>query len=130
MRVTTVSQIFQIFVEEEVGLDCDLTSGLLTLRLSMGSSTLLVRSLWHSSIWTGTSEERIDQAGSGVAGRSSSKGFHQPCLKFTVGIWALLMSSSSDDYACSSGAISSSISRSAGVNKIDGLSLLSVVVQA
>nr|GFD31713.1 hypothetical protein [Tanacetum cinerariifolium] len=27
---------------------------------------------------TGTSDDRIDQAGSGVVGRSSSKGFHQP----------------------------------------------------
>nr|GEX51547.1 hypothetical protein [Tanacetum cinerariifolium] len=61
-----------------------------------------------------TSDKRIDQAGSGVAGRSSSNGFYRPCLKFTVGIWALSMFSSSDDCACSSGVISSSISRSAG----------------
>nr|GEV09640.1 retrovirus-related Pol polyprotein from transposon TNT 1-94 [Tanacetum cinerariifolium] len=73
-------------------------------------------------VGTGTSDERIDQAGSVVVDRSYSKGFHQPCLKFIVGIWALLMSSSSDDCACSSGAISSSIYRSAGVNEINGLS--------
>nr|GFD14391.1 hypothetical protein [Tanacetum cinerariifolium] len=48
-------------------------------------------------IGMGTSDNRIDQAGSGVAGRSSLRGFHQSCLKFTLGIWALLMSSSSDD---------------------------------
>nr|GFC97523.1 hypothetical protein [Tanacetum cinerariifolium]GFC97575.1 hypothetical protein [Tanacetum cinerariifolium] len=63
-------------------------------------------------------------------GRSSSRGFHQSCLKFTLGIWALPMSSSFDDYACSSGPISSSISRSAGVNEIDGPSHMSVIVQA
>nr|GFC13143.1 hypothetical protein [Tanacetum cinerariifolium] len=40
------------------------------------------------------------------------------------------MSSSSDDCACSSGPISSSISRSAGVNEIDDLSLMSIVIQA
>nr|GEZ68062.1 hypothetical protein [Tanacetum cinerariifolium] len=79
---------------------------------------------------TGTSDDRIEQVGSGVAGRSSSKGFHQSCLMFTLGIWALPMSSSSNDYACSSGPISSSISRSTGVNEIDGLSLMSVIVQA
>nr|GEW51840.1 hypothetical protein [Tanacetum cinerariifolium] len=39
-----------------------------------------------------------------ITGRSSSKGFHQSCLKFTLGICALPMSSSSDDCACSSGA--------------------------
>nr|GFD08062.1 hypothetical protein [Tanacetum cinerariifolium] len=49
------------------------------------------------------------RGGSGVAGYSSSRGFHQSCRKFTLGIWALPMSSSSDDCACSSGAISSSI---------------------
>nr|GEX24345.1 hypothetical protein [Tanacetum cinerariifolium]GEZ44993.1 hypothetical protein [Tanacetum cinerariifolium] len=63
-------------------------------------------------------------------GHSSYRGFHQPCLKFTLGIWALPMSSSFDNYACSSGPISSSISRSTGVDDIDGLSLMSVVVQA
>nr|GFA62177.1 hypothetical protein [Tanacetum cinerariifolium] len=73
-------------------------------------------------VGTSTSDERIDQAGFGVVGHSSLKGFHQPCLKFTIRIWALPMSSSSDDCACSSGAISSSISRSARVNAIDGLS--------
>nr|GFA62476.1 hypothetical protein [Tanacetum cinerariifolium] len=104
-------------------------SGLLTLCLSIGSSTLLVRSLWHSSIWTGTLDERIDQAGSGVVGHSSSKGFHQPCLKFTVGIWALSMSSSSDNCAGSSGPIASSMSRSARVKDISGLSVTSGVVQ-
>nr|GFD37075.1 hypothetical protein [Tanacetum cinerariifolium] len=78
----------------------------------------------------GTSDGRIDQAGSGVAGRYSLKDFHPSCLKFTLGMWALSMSSSFDDYACSSGPISSSISRSAGVNEIDDLSLMSVVVQA
>nr|GFA83629.1 hypothetical protein [Tanacetum cinerariifolium] len=62
-------------------------------------------------------------------GRSSSRGFHQSCLKFTLGIWALPTSSSSDDSACSSRAISSSIYRSAGVNEIDGLSLMLVVVE-
>nr|GFD44091.1 hypothetical protein [Tanacetum cinerariifolium] len=70
------------------------------------------------------------QTGSGVAAHSSSRGFHQSCLKFTLGIWALPMSSSSDDCACSSGPISSSISRSAGVNGIDDLSLMSIVIQA
>nr|GEU99299.1 retrovirus-related Pol polyprotein from transposon TNT 1-94 [Tanacetum cinerariifolium] len=48
-------------------------------------------------VGTGTSDDGIDQAGSGVAGRSSSRGFHQSCRKFTLGIWALPMSSSSDD---------------------------------
>nr|GFD21783.1 hypothetical protein [Tanacetum cinerariifolium] len=78
----------------------------------------------------GGGDERIDQAGSGVVGRSSSKGFHQPCLKFTVGIWALLMFSSSDNCACSSGPIASSMSRSARVKDISGLSMTSGVVQA
>nr|GEZ74571.1 retrovirus-related Pol polyprotein from transposon TNT 1-94 [Tanacetum cinerariifolium] len=41
----------------------------------------------------------INQAGSGVTGCSCSKGFHQPCLKFTVGIWALPMSSSSNKWS-------------------------------
>nr|GFA60601.1 hypothetical protein [Tanacetum cinerariifolium] len=72
-------------------------------------------------------DERIDQEGSGVAGRSSSKGFHQFCLKFIVGIWPFPMFSSAESYACSSKAISSSISRPAGVNEIDGPSLMSVV---
>nr|GEW03720.1 hypothetical protein [Tanacetum cinerariifolium] len=81
-------------------------------------------------IGMGTSDNGIDQVASVVAGRSSSRGFHQSCHKFTLGIWALPMSSSFDDCAYSSRAISSSICRSAGVNEIDGLSLMSVVVQA
>nr|GEZ72497.1 hypothetical protein [Tanacetum cinerariifolium] len=64
------------------------------------------------AIGTGVSDDEIDQASSGVAGHSSSRGFHQSCLRFTLGIWALSMSSSSDNYACSSGPISSSISGS------------------
>nr|GEV81544.1 hypothetical protein [Tanacetum cinerariifolium] len=32
-------------------------------------------------------DDRIDQVGSGVAGRSSLRGFHQSCLKFTLRIW-------------------------------------------
>nr|GEW83645.1 UBN2 domain-containing protein [Tanacetum cinerariifolium] len=59
-----------------------------------------------------TSDDGIDQAGFGVAGHSSSRGFHQSCRKFTLGIWALPMSSSFDDCACLSRAISSSIYRS------------------
>nr|GEW55786.1 hypothetical protein [Tanacetum cinerariifolium] len=80
-------------------------------------------------VGTGTSDDGINQTGSGVAGHSSSRGFHQSCLKFTLGIWALLMSLSSNDCAYSLGSISSSICRFAGVNEIDGLSLMSVVVQ-
>nr|GFB54705.1 hypothetical protein [Tanacetum cinerariifolium]GFB54752.1 hypothetical protein [Tanacetum cinerariifolium] len=38
---------------------------------------------------TGTSDDGINQAGSGVVGHSSSRGFHQSCLKFTLGIWSL-----------------------------------------
>nr|GFA45745.1 hypothetical protein [Tanacetum cinerariifolium] len=71
---------------------------------------------------TGTSDDGIDQAGSGVAGLSSSSGFHPSCRKFTLGIWAFPMSSSSNECACASGAISSSIYRSAGVNETDGQS--------
>nr|GEV23753.1 hypothetical protein [Tanacetum cinerariifolium] len=69
----------------------------------------------------GTSDDEIDQVGSGVAGLSSLKGFHQSCRKFALGIWAFPMSSSSDDYACASGAISSFICRSIMEIKIDGL---------
>nr|GEV41098.1 zinc finger BED domain-containing protein RICESLEEPER 2-like [Tanacetum cinerariifolium] len=77
-------------------------------------------------VGTGTSDDGIDHAGSGVAGLSSSRGFHQSCRKFTLGIWAFLMSSSSDDCACALGAISSSICRSARVNEINGLSLIAL----
>nr|GEW10565.1 hypothetical protein [Tanacetum cinerariifolium] len=45
-------------------------------------------------------------------------------------IWAFLMSSSLDECACVSGAISSSICSSSGVEETDSLSLVSVVVQA
>nr|GEX33144.1 hypothetical protein [Tanacetum cinerariifolium] len=48
-------------------------------------------------------EEEVELDCSGVVGRSSLKGFHQPCVKFTVGIWALPMSSSSDNCGGSGG---------------------------
>nr|GFB11602.1 hypothetical protein [Tanacetum cinerariifolium] len=76
---------------------------------------------------TSTSDEGIDQVGSGVAGRSSSSGFHYSCRKFTLRILAFPVSSSLDDCACASGAISSSICRSSGVEEIDSMSLVSVV---
>nr|GFB09925.1 hypothetical protein [Tanacetum cinerariifolium] len=94
-------------------------NGLLTLFLNMGSSTLsqelvaffhLNQSI-NMAISSVCARSESSGGGSRVAGHSSSKGFHQPWLKFTVGIWALSMSSSSDDCACSSGAIFSSISR-------------------
>nr|GEX77727.1 reverse transcriptase domain-containing protein [Tanacetum cinerariifolium] len=73
----------------------------------------------------------MDQAGSGVAGPSSSKsGFHQSCIKFTLGIWSFLMSLSSDECTCSSRAESSSICRSSRINETDGLNLMTEVVQA
>nr|GEW99873.1 hypothetical protein [Tanacetum cinerariifolium] len=126
-------------------------NGLLTLCLIMGSSThirmkdfddfksmafqVLSFKLGNSSSLTepvhkcgDVTDDGIDQVGFEVAGRSSSRGFHQSFLKFTLGIWALPMSSSFDDCACSSGAISSSICRSAWVNEIDSLSLTSVIV--
>ncbi|GJW49716.1 hypothetical protein Tco_0091067 [Tanacetum coccineum] len=53
-------------------------------------------------IGTGRSDDGMDQASSGVA----------------------------DECTCSSGAVSSSICRSLGIDKIDGLSRVSVVVQA
>nr|GFA79298.1 hypothetical protein [Tanacetum cinerariifolium] len=68
--------------------------------------------------------------GSGVAGVSSSSGFHQSYRKFTLGIWAFPLSSSSDECTCATRAISSSIWRSSGVEERNGMSLVSVVVQA
>nr|GEZ03535.1 hypothetical protein [Tanacetum cinerariifolium] len=93
-------------------------------RFEFSDSSSLTEPVHKNCDITSTSDDRIDQAGSGVAGLSSSRGFHQSCRKFTFGIWAFPMSSSSDDYAYASGAISSSICRSAGGIKIDGLSLV------
>nr|GEX12394.1 hypothetical protein [Tanacetum cinerariifolium] len=129
--LATVSQIFQIFVKEEVRLDCNLTSQEFVAFFHLVSKMNHIRMKYFDYLisWSfqvlwfklsnssslakpvhkgGTSDDRIDQAGSGVAGRSSSKGFHHPCLKFTIGIYALLMSSSFDNCACSSGPIASS----------------------
>nr|GEY41807.1 putative zinc finger, CCHC-type [Tanacetum cinerariifolium] len=107
-------------------------SGLLTLCLMIESFTLSVdaRVDAQSFFGTGTSYDGMDHAGSGVTGLSSSSGFHQSYRKFTLGIWASPMSSSSDECTCASGAISSSICRSSGVEETDNLSLVSVIVQA
>nr|GEW41420.1 reverse transcriptase domain-containing protein [Tanacetum cinerariifolium] len=100
------------------------------LRFKLSNTSSLAEPVYKCGMSPVCTSSESSGGGSGVTGRSSSRGFYQPCLKFTFRKWALLMSSSFDDYACSSGAISSSISRSAGVNEIDGLSLMLVIVQA
>nr|GEX39336.1 hypothetical protein [Tanacetum cinerariifolium] len=119
-------------------------SGLLTLCLMIDSSTLsnqsinIAMSLVYASsessgggvqvdtradarlfIRIGRSDDGMDQAGSGVAGLSSSSGFHQFCCKFTLGIWTFPLSSSSGEYTYASGAMSLSICGGGGGGTCD-----------
>nr|GFB01537.1 hypothetical protein [Tanacetum cinerariifolium] len=72
------------------------------LRFEFSDSLSFTESIQKHCHITSTSDDGIDQAGSGVA----------------------------DECACASGAISSFICRSSGVEETDNLSLVSVIVQA